>query len=584
MKKSLRYSLLGMLMMLCGTSMAQTEVTIDFDNDYQTLFPTIEGLSSSANSTTGAEASSAGDITVATTSTAVNGVSVTVSAAAEGANTPNRLWTSAPRLRMYSGTFTVTSASENITKIEFTGHNTNFNLSTTTGTLSGKTWAGEAKTIVFDVAKNTQINKIVVTLGGDPGTVTPDDPNKKGSVNNPYTVEEAQALLATMAPNVKTDEVYIRGTVSKVDEISVEFGNATYYISSSGDEEGQLEVYRGKYLENTNFTAEDQIMVDDVVIVCGQLVNYRKSNAAETDPVTPEVAQGNYLYQLNGQTKVDGGDTPGPQPEPGLSTCADVIGGEDGTVYRVKGLVTEIRNTVYGNFMLKDATGEVYVYGTRDKEGNNGANNSIEAWGIEVGDSVTVEGPRKTYNTTIELVDVTVINVKKNGTVDPGTTPEVELITVARAIEICNGLADRAITTEVYQVKGFVVGQPDFQRNADGVLYGNVNLDIADTRGGADKLTVYRAKSYDGVNFTEETINLISEGDEVIFEGKLQNYGGTPELASGGKLISINGLTNNIANISADRQDYHIYNLQGQRVTTTQRGLYIVDGKKYLVK
>ena len=55
---------------------AQTEVTINFDNDYKTLFPTITGESSG----TGASAVHDGDFTTTTTSTPVDGVTVTVSA------------------------------------------------------------------------------------------------------------------------------------------------------------------------------------------------------------------------------------------------------------------------------------------------------------------------------------------------------------------------------------------------------------------------------------------------------------------------------------------------------------------------
>ena len=96
------------------------------------------------------------------------------------------------------------------------------------------------------------------------------------------------------------------------------------------------------------------------------------------------------------------------------ATCAEVIAGPDSKTYRVTGTVKSIANTIYGNWYLEDETGEIYIYGTRDKSGNNGQNNSIAAWGIDVGDVITVEGPKTTYNGTVELVDVTVINIKKS--------------------------------------------------------------------------------------------------------------------------------------------------------------------------
>ena len=93
-----------------------------------------------------------------------------------------------------------------------------------------------------------------------------------------------------------------------------------------------------------------------------------------------------------------------------LSTCAEVNNGVDGKVYRVKGTCTSIANTQYGNWYLQDETGTVYVYGTL----YNGATQQFTKLGLEVGDIVTVEGPRKNYNGTIELVDVTVLEIEKS--------------------------------------------------------------------------------------------------------------------------------------------------------------------------
>ncbi len=97
--------------------------------------------------------------------------------------------------------------------------------------------------------------------------------------------------------------------------------------------------------------------------------------------------------------------------EASAATCAEVIAGPDGKTYRVKGVCTSIANTTYGNWYLNDGTGEVYVYGTLDKDGKT---KNYESWGMEVGDVVEVEGPKLTYGTTVELVDVTVIKIEKS--------------------------------------------------------------------------------------------------------------------------------------------------------------------------
>ena len=93
------------------------------------------------------------------------------------------------------------------------------------------------------------------------------------------------------------------------------------------------------------------------------------------------------------------------------ATCAQVIAGPDAKTYRVTGVITSIANTTYGNWYLKDDTGEVYIYGTLDAKGNS---KNFLSLGIEVGDEVTVEGPKTTYNGTVELVDVTVVKINKS--------------------------------------------------------------------------------------------------------------------------------------------------------------------------
>ncbi len=85
--------------------------------------------------------------------------------------------------------------------------------------------------------------------------------------------------------------------------------------------------------------------------------------------------------------------------------------GEDGKSYRIKGTVTKIVNTTYGNMYINDGTGEAYVYGTLDA---SGAEKNFLSLGIEAGDILTVEGPRKTYSGTVELVNVTVISIEKS--------------------------------------------------------------------------------------------------------------------------------------------------------------------------
>ena len=104
-----------------------------------------------------------------------------------------------------------------------------------------------------------------------------------------------------------------------------------------------------------------------------------------------------------------------------VATCADIIAGPESKTYRVTGTVDRILNTTYGNWYIVDETGEVYIYGTLDAKGQT---KNFLSLGLEVGDIVTVEGPKTVYNGTVELVDVTVINIQKSLVKVEGYDPE----------------------------------------------------------------------------------------------------------------------------------------------------------------
>lgn len=94
-----------------------------------------------------------------------------------------------------------------------------------------------------------------------------------------------------------------------------------------------------------------------------------------------------------------------------VSTIPEVISGVDGKIYRVTGTCTSIANTTYGNWYLSDDKGNsLYIYGTLYE----GQSQQFLKHNLEVGDKVTVEGPKLTYGSTIELVDVTVIEIEKS--------------------------------------------------------------------------------------------------------------------------------------------------------------------------
>ena len=99
-----------------------------------------------------------------------------------------------------------------------------------------------------------------------------------------------------------------------------------------------------------------------------------------------------------------------------ISTIQQVADGSDGEVFRIRGTVTGIASTYYGNMYVKDATGSIYLYGIQNELGQDprAAEGGWESFGIEVGDVITVQGPRVLYNgKTLELNYATLIEVEK---------------------------------------------------------------------------------------------------------------------------------------------------------------------------
>lgn len=386
MNKILRLSLVCLVTLFFGTAFAQT--TFNFNEDYATLFPSLPGTSSNE--------SNDGDFNELTTCT-VNGVSVTVSPLTSGQNA-NRIWTSTPRLRMYSGTLTITAPEgSNLTRIDFDCGKWNEANAVTTGELTvedpSATWTGSANSVELTIAGNTQFNSLTVYLNGEEPVDISNTPETA------YTVAEA-IELANSGADLGTN-VYIKGIITEIEEISTSYGNATYFINDTESTEGQLEVFRGYYFDGDRFTSEDAIKVGDEVIIYGQLSFYYENL---------QVAQGSEIYSLNGATEPTPGVDISNTPETAYTVAEanELIAAGEGleTEVYVKGIITQIDevSTDFGNatYYINDSEtteGQLmifrgyYLNGDRFTSGDE----------IKLGDKVVVYGQLVNYNGTYEM-------------------------------------------------------------------------------------------------------------------------------------------------------------------------------------
>ena len=239
-----------------------------------------------------------------------------------------------------------------------------------------------------------------------------------------------------------------------------------------------------------------------------------------------------------------------------ISTCADVNNnGVDGKVYRVKGTCTSIANTQYGNWYLTDDTGTVYIYGTL----YNGATQQFTKLGLEVGDIVTVEGPRKNYNGTIELVDVTVLEIEKS-------LLKLEKI-ISTPLPLEGGVATALLSVKAGDFSVEIPEDASWLTAGEPTMVGDltcVELTAAPNEGGARKTTI--------------TFKTVVDGKEYIAPTDIEQLGAIKAVTvadflaapEGTALYELTGIVKNLANTTYGNFDLvdatgsvYVYGLTG---------------------
>lgn len=181
-------------------------------------------------------------------------------------------------------------------------------------------------------------------------------------------------------------------------------------------------------------------------------------------------------------------------------TVAVAKAGPDGKTYRVTGVCTEIQNTEFGNWILEDETGWILVYGTLDEKGNS---RNFLSLNIEVGDEVTIEGPRGSYAGDPQFVDVMVLKLEKSKVAIDEVENEV--------LPLEGGIFSAHLTVKG---EGLSVDIPEDAKDwlsiasieSEGEEI-TVNFQAAPNTGGDRQTTIiFRTKDEDGKNYSAETV------------------------------------------------------------------------------
>ena len=217
----------------------------------------------------------------------------------------------------------------------------------------------------------------------------------------------------------------------------------------------------------------------------------------------------------------------------------------------VKGIITEVTEkfgTQYGNatFIMSDTESGAnkFTFYRGLYIGNVKYSKDTDT-NIKEGDVVVICGKVVNYKgntpeTSQGGAYVVSINGQGGGTTPPTPTETLgtkdDPITVTKALEYINALADNASTAQDAYVAGKITKIKTTDANVQ--QYHNIDYIISD---GTNELTVFRGKNLDNTDFNSASD--IAVGDEVVVFGKLTKYvnGGntTPEVAQGNYIVKI---------------------------------------------
>ena len=574
MKKTLRFSLLSLLLMVCGMAMAE-KVTI-LPSDFT-------AVSTSDYSTT------KDGVTVAVTSSTVTG----------------------DQMRIFKNqSITISSTAGNMSKIVFTctaagtekygpgcfAAQEGYSFEGTKGT-----WSGDAASVTFTASSNqVRVTQIDVTIGQDGENP---DPDPEPTVTEGQTAEtainvtRALAIIDALADGAKTSEsYYVKGQVKAVAEISVKYGNATFTIADAGSE-AVLTAFRVMGLENKKFMNVDALQDGDEVVVYGMLQKY-----VSGETKTAQIAQsGGYVYSINGKTK---DDTPNPEDAitKGLTAEAPMTADEaiayinaftDGFTtekqYYVKGKVTALGeyNEQYKNITFN--MGDLIAFRMKGLE-----NKEIKSADfLKADDEVVVLAKLQKYmdnNVAKPELSTGYIyslngKTKDDTPVEPVTFVGDGTETNPYTVGDLGKMTEEIFPADDVWVKGFIAGFfSSITKLAEGDKIGDSNIAIAETADGTTYVPVnlpYQTEFRTKLNVKDTPANI---GKEVKLLGKIIKYfgvAGVKELKS----AIINGETiSGIAEVKAEQLQGKMFNLQGQRVARGYKGIMIQNGKKVLVK
>lgn len=421
-------------------------------------------------------------------------------------------------------------------------------------------------------------------------TITVKDPNGPGTETNPFTVEEAISFINTLGDNVLSDnDVYVSGIVSQVDHY-VGDKYITYWISDDGTTTTQLQVFKGLGLNGDAFTAVTDLGVGDKVTVCGKVKLYKNNSGTV---IIPEFDADNRLVSFEGITRIVADDV--------VSLEYDDTSGEIAFSVLNQGSISMFTVELEAgcdwisdiNYVTSPITFKTTVNnGGADRSAtitlhHNGAEDKVV--------TVTQKCNPENVKMVIEEEDKITFSFNTNNKWDFPTDPkgidEAEFTADGYTIKVAgstgNGYKyDNNVKCLLLGKEGAYLSLPAFSfpvskievegnSGASGKVTQNIFVDdeaVSTQTTGAAETNTYEIPSDNQAAGTIYTLKVTNEYNTQIT--KIIVYKGEE---SGTISTGINNIEQTIG-------DAAIYNLNGVRVNKVQKGVYVVNGKKVVIK
>lgn len=398
----------------------------------------------------------------------------------------------------------------------------------------------------------------------------------------PMTVAQAKSAVDAATSNTLANQ-YVKGIISQVDGFNSTYNSITYWISDDGTTTNQFEVYSGKGLNNTNFSAATDLNVGDDVTVFGIIKLYNSTYEFDKNnyivarkPIAvlswSDLVEGAFTASLEGENTYPTLNKPN-----GISvtynssnTAIATISAEGAITPKAIGQTT-ITATFAGNdsykansvsYSLNVASSVVRVNVTFEENGGSAVDDLTEQTNLPSPlPAITKAGKNfggwytdSEFNTPAEAG----ASITENTTL---YAQWLEPYTVAQALSIINAYADNGTSDGDVYVAG-IISQIDSYNSQ----YHSITYWISDDGETTTQLEVYSGKGLNGANFS--SVDDLTTGDQVIIYGQLKKYvknsTTTPEINQNNQLYS--------------RQHEDVV-VDVERVTLNETTISLIEGK-----